>query len=712
MSIITNIQQLSKKPSEYLYFPFKNALQPYLVLIVISIGLYINTFNHEVAFDDENVLHRNEFVIQGVKGIPAILTHDSYYSFYKQLGLANNLPGGRYRPLSHITFAIEQQFIGTIPDGIITHYSWDTNKNGIQDPKEDTNQDGLFSDYDFWSKGSGFRHIINVLLYALLIAVIYHVLVIYIFPHLKDMVFLSLLLFAVHPLHTEVVANIKSRDEILSLLFIFTTIGFALRYSKTRHRRDLILTSLNMFLALLSKEYALLLFGLLPAILFLFHEKFISLKEKQFWILITFVGIASFSLIKFFNSGTLIAVPVLFLYGGYYFAKKSLYPATKLIYALAIALISYLAIRFSATTHQGVTQSFEDSIISNPYLFASHDQILASKISVWLKYLQLCFIPHPLLADYSFKTIPYSDFTAPSVWISLFVYGSLILLTIWSFIKKKIWCLGLMILIGFFIPIANLFIDIGATMGERLFFHSSLGVCILISTMIFELIRVMQWNKKPVLWTLSFLLFIQSGTFAVLTIKRNPDWKNNKTLFTKDILTAPENINIVTAAATAYFEYSVLPRYKSQKYLMAIKANNLFNLGVEIYPKHFPLWLNKSINFYEIGMLDSALVSANKAFEIIPYQPNLQQVFKNISAQYMYLGIDQFEKNNSKKGMAYLVKSLKVDKNNEKAWNNMGLALFKAGAKEKALVCFQTALQIDPKNKKAIDAIKLIQSVK
>ena len=155
MSISSNIKSLINKPAGYLYFPFKNAFQPYLVLILISIGLYVNTFNHEVAFDDENVLHRNEFVIQGVKGIPALLTHDSYYSYYKQMGLENSLPGGRYRPLSHITFAMEQEFIGTIPNGIVDANSWDINHNRIQDPKEDINQDGLYTDYDFWVRGAG-----------------------------------------------------------------------------------------------------------------------------------------------------------------------------------------------------------------------------------------------------------------------------------------------------------------------------------------------------------------------------------------------------------------------------------------------------------------------------------------------------------------------------------------------------------------------------
>jgi tetratricopeptide (TPR) repeat protein len=483
---------------------------------------------------------------------------------------------------------------------------------------------------------------------------------------------------------------------------------------QTFKRSDLILTMVNMLLALLSKEYALVLFGLIPAILFVFFKEKINLKEKGFWILLIFVGIASFSLIKFFNSGTLIAVPILFLYGGYYFAKQSKYASTRLIYGLGAALILYLAIRFSATTHRVDIQveSFESNIIGNPYLFATPNEIWASKIYIWLKYLKLFFIPDPLLADYSFKTIPYSNFSSPLVWLSIITYASLIVLTVWALLKRKIWSFGLMLFIGFFVPIANIFIDIGATMGERLFFHPSLGICILLSMLAFYVIEKMSWTKKSSLLLLGCILIIQTSAFAFLTMKRNPDWKNNISLFTTDIKNAPDNINVITGAASSYLELGEIEKDTSFKYYYAVKANNLFNKGIQIYPQHFPLHCNKAINFYQLHMLDSALLSAQLAISIIPNQPNAVSVLDNISYSYMYLGIQQFEKGNTKKGMAFLVKSLSANKANDKAWTNMGIGLLKVGAKDKALSCFQSALQFNPQNQKALEAIKGIKSGK
>ena len=710
MSITSRTKHLVNSSSGYQYIPFKNALQPYAFLLLISISLYLNTFKHEVAFDDEVVLHKNEFVMKGFKGIPSLLTHDSYYSYYKQLQSESSLPGGRYRPLSLITFAIEQQFIGIIPDGIVGPNSWDTNHNRLKDPKEDTNKDGLYTDYDFWVKGAGFRHVVNVLLYALLIGLIYRVLITYIFPTMKDMVFCAVLLFAVHPLHTEVVANIKSRDEILSLLFIFLTLSFALKYIKNFHRKDLVWTSVYMLLALLSKEYALLLFVMIPAILFVFYRDNLDLKESGFWILALLVLLASLALVKFFNAGTLVATPILFLYGGYYFSKRSRKASTRLIFALGSALVFYLSLRFSATIHQVSLASFSGDIIANPYLYATTEQLLASKIAVWLKYLELFFIPNGLIMDYSFSTIAYSDFQSIKVWLSIFIYSLLIILAIYTFFKRSSWSFGFMLLIGFFVPVANIFVDIGATMGERLFFHSSLGVCILVSLFFFSMIARFKSTQKSVVLFVGLMIIFQNSIYAFLTIKRNPDWKNNHALFIADSPKAPNNINMLVGASSAWYDLSVMPKNKAQRITYLQNSINLCNQGLKIYSNHIQFNYNKAISFYGLELFDSCLIESDKVLKRSRAFPAMNIMRSKVSDKWMLKGVEFFQKGDHKQGMQYLLKSVSANKANDKAWNNLGKALYDAGAKDKALVCFQSALKINPRNEVSKAAIVKIQS--
>jgi hypothetical protein len=713
MSFIENIKLLQQKPANFVFIPFKNAFQPYVILFIASFIIYFNTLNHEVAYDDETVIHKNEFVIKGASGIKDILTHDSYYSYYKQLGRENSLPGGRYRPLSHITFAIEQEFIGTIKDGIVNENSWDINHNLIKDQFEDVNKDGLFTDYDFWVKGSGLRHFVNVLLYALLIILIYHVLMTFLFPYSKDMVFLSCILFCLHPLHSEVVANIKSRDEILSMLFIFLTIFFSFKYILTSSKKNLILVGLSMLLALLSKEYALLLFVLIPCMFFVFKKEAINLKDINLWIIIFLVLIAAIALVMFFNSGTLIAVPFLFLYGGYFFAKKSQLPLIKVLYVLGASLIAYLSLRFSATTHQVYnSEAFKADIVGNPYLFATIDQEWASKIAIWLKYLILFIIPDPLISDYSYNSIPYSNFTQPKVWLTLLVYAFFIIMTIYFTFKRNPWALGFLIFILFFLPICNVFIDIGAPMGERLLFHASLGLCLLFSMLVFKLIENFALKSKNIVMMIFFIVGSQQIIYSALIIKRNPDWKNNSTLFTHDIKFVPQNVNMLLGAGLAYYELGTKPENKDKKTEYLRMSIVQYEKGIKIFPGYFSFYVNKSISHFYLNELDKAIACTDTMIKLAPNTPVIYRIRKKISDKIMLDAIQLFEKGDKKNALQQLVKSLSVDKNNEKAWNNMAKALFEIGAIDKSIACYQSALKINSNSQIAIDGLKKIEEFK
>ena len=165
----------------------------YLIfLFIFSFIIYGNTFQNEYALDDGIVITQNHFVQKGIAGIPDILTHDSFFGWLK--GANNDVAGGRYRPLSLVSFAIENSIFGNNP---------------------------------------GASHFINVLLYAVLgmsVFILLNRLLIIKqtqFSNLIHLPFLTALLFIAHPVHTEAVANIKGRDEILSLLFsIIAIINF------------------------------------------------------------------------------------------------------------------------------------------------------------------------------------------------------------------------------------------------------------------------------------------------------------------------------------------------------------------------------------------------------------------------------------------------------------------------------------------------------
>lgn len=309
------------------------------ILFVVAFGFYANSFSNEYALDDEAVIQRNEFVQKGFSGIGKILTTDAYDSYYRQSNSNQHLSGGRYRPLSIVLFAIEHQLWGDSPQAM---------------------------------------HFVNVLLYICCILAIFYFLRAYLFrktPCGEDVAFIASLLFAIHPLHTEVVANIKSSDEMLSLIFIMLTFIFSIRFRETKKAGSLVIALLSLFLALFSKEYALTLVFLLPLLFMVYFKERVGVSVK---------------------------------------ASLPYYAIILLYFLIRIAAIGF--------PHQ----QRELDVLNNPYLFATPMQKMASEFFILGKYLYMLFFPYPLASDYGYAQIPYHSFSSPLVWLSIFAYAAII----------------------------------------------------------------------------------------------------------------------------------------------------------------------------------------------------------------------------------------------------------------------------------------------
>jgi hypothetical protein len=195
-----------------------------LVLIFMAFLLYGQTIRNGYMLDDRLVITENSVVKQGVSGIPTLLTHDSFYGFDNDLGRTGQRK--TYRPLSFVMFAVEWQFFPNMPVA---------------------------------------GHIVHVILYAGLGVVLLFLLRRLFRASSKEkngsfltewLPFGAALLFVVHPIHTEVVNNIKSRDEILALLCALGSLLLLIKSIDTTSPK-LHVTSVLLFgLALLSKESA------------------------------------------------------------------------------------------------------------------------------------------------------------------------------------------------------------------------------------------------------------------------------------------------------------------------------------------------------------------------------------------------------------------------------------------------------------------------
>ena len=223
------------------FFINKRNLFP-VIILAFPFLIYFNTLFNQYALDDSIVITDNIFVKEGFAGIKDIFTTETFTGFFKKK--KDLVQGGRYRPLSVATFAFE---------------------------------------YALWGFKPGISHAINILLYSLLCLLLFKTLQqILIFLGIEQksipIAFLAALIYSVHPVHTEVVANLKGRDELLAVLFFLWSMLLFLQYQEKPLIKKAILSGMFLFIALFSKENALVL---IPILILLFIIKFSKLSIKR-----------------------------------------------------------------------------------------------------------------------------------------------------------------------------------------------------------------------------------------------------------------------------------------------------------------------------------------------------------------------------------------------------------------------------------------------
>ena len=604
-----------------------------IVIALIAFGFYCNTFFHGSAFDDRMAITHNEYVQRGFAGIPGILTRDAFQSYLEHKNSKNQLEMGRYRPLSFITFAIEQQLMGA-----------DDNYTGI-DSKSDAHEIKV-------GEQMHVRHVVNVLLYILSLALLLYFLRSIVFSLRPLVAFVATLLFAIHPLHTEVVANVKSRDEILSVLFITLTFILAHAYRETRKMSKLICAMLSFFLALLSKEYAITMVALIPLSFYIFRSE--SMKDS------------------------LVATRP---------------------YIIPLGIYGFL--RLSAIS--GIDDSIVKNVMNYPYLLATPSQKLATEFWVLIEYIKLLFWPTPLIADYSYSQVPYTNFGNPIVGLSLLVYALLLVSMVFFIFKRNVIGFALALFLSNLALVSNLFVNVGAPMADRLVYHSSIGFAILMAMGLFTIYDRLKQPQFGLAFLDAFLaLVIMLSGWK--TITRNADWENEETLFLADVKIATNSSLVNNNAAAAcmnkakrHFADTVL----RVQYLK--EAVGYFNRAIEINPQHLLARFNRGICFYNLGLAGNAIPDWDTVRKYEPDRKNLMNYLGSAGKIYYDKGM-RFEKaNQTDSALAAFKICAEATPEAAEPWYHMSKAYLAAGQTSKARLAVNQALKIGPNYTEALN---------
>lgn len=572
----------------------------YILLFLVSVLLYANTIGNSYAVDDGTVIENNRFTTQGLSGLDEIFSQSYRAGFWDR-------KEGLYRPLSVAMFAMEWEMAPGQP----------------------------------W-----LGHLINILIYGACSVVLFSVLRRILRNMHPFIPLLACLLWIVHPLHTEVVANIKSRDELLSFLFGMLSLRLLFRHIDTNLFLPMVLAAVSFALALLSKENAVTWAGVFPLALWCFTDMDIR--------------------------------------------KVSLHGS---VFILIVLL--YFGLRTAVLGEIG--GGYELMVINNSLAGATDPTTrLATAFMIIGKYILLFLFPVSLSFDYSYNTFPLVGFSNLTALLTMLVVLFGVYFAMKRLPKRSPHSFSILFALGTFLLVSNVFLLIEATMAERFLFTPSLGLCMLTALVGGGLLKPVNGKTEgiPVAAITNNRLFVPALAILILfggrSFSRNLDWKDNLTLLEHDVKTSPQSARIRYALGSAYLIEKALkePEGSPIKGGYLDKAIRELSLGVSILPNYNEAWYHLGLAHKEKGNASEAVKAletarAYKAFTDAPH----------LTASGLAYGLNgQYDK-----ALSDLKEVCRLTPDDADAWNNYGLYLTEAGRLQEAITALDkaTALRRD-----------------
>jgi hypothetical protein len=521
----------------------------FFFFLIVTFLLYGNTLRNKYALDDDYVtvtnfpvkgneyFPNNKLVAKGIKGIPKI---------WKSRYATDNESSFDYRPVTTSSFAIEYSVFGQNP---------------------------------FMS------HLINIILYFLciwvLFCVLYKLFEAYKFNFIVS--FLVAFVFLIHPIHTEVVASIKCRDELFAFLFPIISLWYCLLFYQKSTLKNAVLILLFLLLGMLSKRSAIVFIAIIPLCIIFYRE----VKIKMILYFCVFVVILA-------------------------------------------ALNGVIRSIFLPEKSVRIFYHFENPLYTESLSFFG-------KIIVGLKtfgfYLKFLMFPFPFRFYYGGNMIDMSSSIDSYLIIGiLFLIGGVVY---YFKSKNKLFLFSFLLFLGSVFPFVNFAIPVAGVVGERLVFQASVGFCLLLITLLMPFIPVISEFKLKQLITKPFIYSLPILISCVFYIwNRNAQWYNKLSLFEHDISYTENSAKANSMLANEYFEMltgtSTEKKYSSE--VLAQKAIKYYNAAVASDSSFFTAYNNAGVIFFS-NLNDIA--SAKHYFSLaIHHKDKYAQAYENLGNCY------------------------------------------------------------------------------
>ncbi|HBT82913.1 MAG TPA: hypothetical protein DEB35_05595, partial [Desulfuromonas sp.] len=406
----------------------------YLGLLVLALLSYGNSFPAHFFMDDHSIVELNPLVQHF--NLIKILTTDYW-------GAAAN--SGLYRPFTILSLFLNRLIFGPSANAF---------------------------------------HLVNILLHGAITLLI--------FPLLQrwkismSVAWLTAAIFAVHPIHTEVLNMVVGRSELLAAFFLLLALGLAAPLQAYGWQR-LGSVAASYLAALLSKEHAIVLLALLPLLDF-----YVIPDWRRIW------------------------------------------PQRRPLYLLLLAgTVLWFLWRTFAVVRTVPRDVVEPAI--NPLIFMETVPRVLTALQIQGLYLWKLLWPSDLRALYSGTSwfSPPAALTSPVGLVTLVLTLLFLVVLTHGLRHRQLPALGVTCTLISLLPTANIFLLVGVVMAERLAYYPSLWFALALAA----LLGTIPQRKVFIAFSAVVVLALM-GT----TLVRNRDFTSEATLWQREVERDPRNV--------------------------------------------------------------------------------------------------------------------------------------------------------------------------
>ncbi len=485
----------------------RKELSATLLVLAVVILSYFNALSNGFVYDDVPLVEINPW-IEDWHYVPTIFT-TGYWSS------TGSDAGGLYRPLTIFSYLVEHVIGGHGPL--------------------------LF-------------HLDNILLHFLCCVLVYFILRRLTSSEAASVI--AALIFAVHPVHVEAVANISGRSELLASLFVLT--GFYSFIVRPRYAPWYIISPALLFLGLLSKESAVVL----PLLVFVY-------------------------LLLFERDGR----------------GKDLRSIVVSLAPYALVTAAFLVIRIIVIAEEVYPQGTAQVLV---YTKGYYRMLVMFK--VFLSYMRLSVFPTDLNAHYMLR--PPDSLLDVYVLLFLGIVGTFV-----AFSPRLIKSRPVYFFFGiwFFIallPVSNI-IPIGILMSERSMYLPSVSVCAIAGLLFSGAVSSLSSHSRLKTLALAAVLVL-FASFATLTHVRNRVWHDSDSIDEDLIRSYTRIINNFPESGLYYVHMS--------KALRGLKRNDealaCLKKALELEPDVFANYVELADLYSHMDEYENALPVVNYALAL------------------------------------------------------------------------------------------------